>query len=165
MAKVAHSETTYGLMGLIKGTTPRVERETEEEMVMTWPHLVYRELIALMGFLIVLLAMSILFNAPLEEIANPAVTPNPAKAPWYFLGLQELLHYAHPLLAGIILPTLVIVALVALPYLDRNPSTRFRDRRTGIIVWTILLLIAIILTIIGTFFRGPNWQWQWPWAA
>ncbi len=107
-------------LAFIKGRTAARVKKSDEEMVMTVPHLVVREAIAFMVMVIVLATLSLVFNAPLEWVANPGHTPNPAKAPWYFLGLQELLHYFPPVVAGVVLPTLVVLALVAIPYFQVN---------------------------------------------
>ena len=209
-------------IAFIKGrTAARVKRE-DEEMVMTVPHLVAREIIAFEVMVIVLALISLLWNAPLEWIANPEHTPNPAKAPWYFLGLQELLHYFPPVVAGVLLPMLVIVALVVIPYFDINLKKEglWKQHRqttlavilavvgcttvvlviyrvyamlvptlamlgmmiipylsrseTGIAGWlgrrplswwimTWFVVIVVVLTTIGTLFRGPEWTWTWPW--
>ncbi|TDA68711.1 MAG: DUF4405 domain-containing protein [Clostridia bacterium] len=154
----------YGFMGLIPGRTPQV-REDEVETEMVWPHLVMRELVAFTALLAVLMLISLFFDAPLEGIANPSVTPNPAKAAWYFLWLQELLHYGSPLLFGIVLPGALVLGLMALPYLDKNPSRRFQDRRLAIAVFAAGLVAVAILIVIGMYFRGPGWHWVWPWQA
>lgn len=162
----AETEKTYGLMGVMQGTSPRVETKAQEvKLVRTWPNLLMREIVAFMALFAVLTVISIFFDAPLEGVANPSVTPNPAKAPWYFLGLQELLHYFHPLLAGVIMPGVAVGALMVLPYLDKNPSRRFRDRRWAIAIFTIMVVVNIVLIIIGVYFRGPGWAWVWPWAT
>ena len=104
--------------------------------------------------------------APLEEMADPTRTPNPAKAPWYFLGLQELVHYS-ALVGGVVVPTLIVAALVSLPYFDRRRAGIGRwfapERRIANTIFTVLVIISVGLTIIGTLFRGPNWAWVWPW--
>ena len=107
---------------------------------------------------------STFINAPLRELANPNLTPNPSKAPWYFLGLQELLRYFHPMVAGITIPTFILVGLAAVPYVDRNPSNKPGDRKIAITLFTILFMFGGVLTIIGSFFRGPGYNWVWPWA-
>jgi menaquinol-cytochrome c reductase cytochrome b/c subunit len=116
----------------------------------------------------VLNAASILFNAPLEAIADATRTPNPAKAPWYFLGLQELVHWSARL-GGVVLPGLALIALLLLPYLDTHPrgvGVWFsRDRRVANTVFAVLAVATLVLTAIGTFFRGPNWSWIWPWGS
>ena len=196
-------------------------RESEERCVATFPHLIIREVILFQVVVIALSLAAIFFDAPLESIANPVETPNPAKAPWYFLGLQELLHYFPPVVAGVLLPTLVVIALIVIPYarinLEAEPlwatsspvrtaaigavliavmalfgvfrcwpivvptvligaamvAARYaRNRGWGRWLWSVTLpewlmtwfvIIAVVLTLIGTFFRGPGWSWVWPW--
>ncbi len=110
---------TYGLMELVKGTSPMVEKGPEDT-VMSWPNLLVLEVLAALGTTVLLLFWSFAINAPLREIANPDVTENPAKAAWYFLSLQELLLHMHPALAGLLIPGLIIVVLIAIPYIDRS---------------------------------------------
>jgi len=216
------AKKTPARIAFIKGRTAARTRLEEEEMVMTVPNLVVREIIAFEILVIALTFLSLFFNAPLEWIANPEHTPNPAKAPWYFLGLQELLHYFPPVVAGVILPGLVVVALIVIPYFRINtkreefwkahPRQRmawllavvgvlsvvlliynvyamliptwivtalillpqFLKKGTGAIGWlgsrsltwwvmTWFVVIVIVLTVIGTLFRGPEWTWTWPW--
>jgi quinol-cytochrome oxidoreductase complex cytochrome b subunit len=199
-------------------------RRREERWVMTFPHLIVREVILFQLVVIGLAVAAMLFDAPLQGIANPLETPNPAKAPWYFLGLQELLHYFPPVVAGVLMPGLVVVALVVIPYarvnLTAGPLWASRPRRTAIAMGTVTALlvlllsvfacwpivvptvalglavfaarggerggrlrqrlasvtlpewimtwfvvVATILTVIGTFFRGPGWSLVWPWNA
>src|SRR5262245_19362745 len=141
----------------------RVERE-QGDRVHTWPHLLLEEFIAMAILFAGLLVFSSLINAPLRELANPNLTPNPSKAPWYFLGLQELLRYFHPMVAGIVIPTFILVGLAAVPYVDRNPSIKPGDRKVAITLFAILFMFGAILTIIGSFFRGPGYNWIWPWT-
>src|SRR3954452_15015998 len=141
----------------------RVERE-QGDRVHTWPHLLLEEFIAMSILFAGMLIFSSLINAPLRELANPNLTPNPSKAPWYFLGLQELLRYFHPMVAGIVIPTFILVGLAAVPYVDRNPSIKPGDRKVAITLFTILFMFGAILTIIGSFFRGPGYNWVWPWT-
>ena len=209
-------------VAFIKGRTAARVRKEDEDLVMTVPHLVVREAIAFMAMVIVLALLSLFFNAPLEWIANPEHTPNPAKAPWYFLGLQELLHYFPPIVAGVILPALAVIALIVIPYFRVNvkreglwESSRRRNligvcavagilsvllflynvyamliptlivaavmvtpafvRRQGrILLWLVsrplswwimtwFVIVVVVLTAIGTLFRGPEWSWTWPW--
>ena len=193
--------------------------------LMTYPHLLIREVIAFQVLVIAMVLAALFWDAPLEQLANPLLTPNPAKAPWYFLGLQELLHFFPPFVAGILIPTLVVIALVVIPYFNVNiegeaiwaqrPSQNLRMILITVLVllaflavfhaWTIfvptalvaaLLLfsytvrqeqegwlqalgtkpfswwvmtwfiaVAICLTVVGTFFRGPGWSWVWPWRT
>ncbi len=141
----------------------RVERE-QGDRVNVWPHLLIEEFIALLVMSAGLVIFSTFVNAPLRELANPNLTPNPSKAPWYFLGLQELLRYFHPLVAGITIPTFILVGLAAVPYVDRNPSTKPGDRKLAITLFTMLFMFGATLTIVGTFFRGTGYNWVWPWA-
>jgi quinol-cytochrome oxidoreductase complex cytochrome b subunit len=156
---------TYGLMELARGTTPAVGVRPEDE-VFTWPNLVFREILLFMATLAVVLVLAVFWNAPLEEIANPVHPPNPAKAPWYFLGLQELVAYS-AFWGGVVVPGLFVTALLALPYIDRKRKGIgvwfSRERRVAISVFSICLGAAVILTVIGTAFRGPNWSFQLPW--
>lgn len=204
-------------------TAARVKRE-DEEMVMTVPNLVVKEIIAFEVMVIVLAIVSLFVDAPLEWIANPEHTPNPAKAPWYFLGLQELLHYFPPVVGGVILPALAVIALIVIPYfrinLKREGMWKEYPRQTligflvfvgivsvvlflfhvyamlvptivisifmlvpyvskreiGFVGWlgtrplswwimTWFVVIAVVLTTIGTLFRGPEWTWTWPWQG
>lgn len=191
--------------------------------LMTYPHLLVREAIAFEVLVIVMVFAALFWDAPLEQLANPLLTPNPAKAPWYFLGLQELLHFFPPFVAGILIPTLVVIALVVIPYFHVNvegkplwahrPRPRFLAVVTIVMVllaflalfeaWTIIvptilvaifllcsyafrqrqsrwlnvlaakplswwvmtwfIAVALCLTVVGTFFRGPGWSWVWPW--
>ncbi len=198
-------------------------RRREERFVMTFPHLIVREVILFQIVVIALVLVSLLVDAPLEGIANPVETPNPAKAPWYFLGLQELLHYFPPVVAGVLLPGLVVLALVVIPYAQVNLAAgplwegeqkkkpyllaaatlgllglfgafacwpvvvptalvaaamfaarggggggAFRRRlaRVTLPEWimTWFVIVGTLLTVIGTFFRGPGWSFVWPWV-
>jgi quinol-cytochrome oxidoreductase complex cytochrome b subunit len=201
-------------------------RSQDEEQVQTYPEALFRAALAVQVLVIALVLMSLFFNAPLEGIANPTVTPNPAKAPWYFLGLQEMLHYFPPVVAGVLIPGLLVVALVVIPYFNINirPDGVFlKDRRRNLTIFYIatgslslflwffdvyvalaptlavagFLLIAAysttqspsrfrrylvsrpvswwimtwflleltVLTVVGTFFRGPGWSWVLPWRS
>jgi hypothetical protein len=207
--------------------TRKMSAKVKEEpgpQLMSFPHVILREAIAFQILTILLVGLALFWDAPLEQLANPLLTPNPAKAPWYFLGLQELLHYFPPLVAGVLLPTLVVLALVVIPYFDVNiegePLWAHRTRRrlqiylavfavlfvllTFYDAWTVLvptalvgvlgllpyfnptsdsrfqkflgsrtlpwwvmtwfIAVALTLTAVGTFFRGPGWSWVWPWS-
>ena len=115
-----------------------------------------------------LMAISLLFNAPLEQQANPLQPNNPSKAPWYFLGLQEMVSYS-AFWGGVVVPVLLTGFLVALPYVDRTPKGIgvwfARERRSIVVVWTVILLVIVVTTTIGVFCRGPNWKFYWPWQA
>lgn len=150
---------------LAQGKPPQ-EAENKEK-VLVWPDLVYIELIALIFCSILLIVWSVLLKAPLEEPANPAISPNPAKAPWYFLGLQEMLVYFDPWLAGVLFPTLIIVGIMSIPYLDNNKKGSgyysFNDRKMAISIFMFFWLVLwVFLIIVGTFLRGPNWNFFGP---
>jgi quinol---cytochrome c reductase cytochrome c subunit, bacillus type len=141
----------------------RVERE-QGDRINVFPHLLIEEFVSLLVVSVAVIAFSTFVRAPLQELANPNLTPNPSKAPWYFLGLQELLRYFHPMIAGVIIPTLILVGLAVVPYIDRNPSTKPGDRKLAITAFTMLFMFGATLTIIGSFFRGPGFNWTWPWS-
>jgi len=149
------------------GQPPREASDGEAEKTWVWPDLVYTELLAMVIGMIILVVWSLLLKAPIEEPANPARTPNPSKAPWYFLGLQEMLVYFDPWLAGVLLPGLIIVGLMAIPYIDTNPKGNgyytFRERRVeiGLFLFGFLILWSQMI-VIGTFLRGPNWNFFGP---
>src|SRR6185436_12490904 len=141
---------------------PKWERE-----VHTWPYLMRIEFVAAILVTVLLMVWSLTLNAPLEEPANPNVTMNPAKAPWYFLGLQEMLVYFDPWIAGVVMPTLIIIGLMAIPYIDTNPlgSGYYTWKQRKFSIGTFLfgfIILWIAMIIIGTFIRGPGWQWFWP---
>tara|TARA_Y100001970_G_scaffold229419_1_gene284570 strand:- start:106 stop:1224 length:1119 start_codon:yes stop_codon:yes gene_type:complete len=149
-----------------RGEKPN-EYHDPEDKVLVWPDLVYIEFIALLLFMVFLIVWSLLSGAPLEEPANPAATPNPSKAPWYFLGLQEMLVYYDPWIAGIIFPMFIIVGMMAIPYMDINKKGdgyySFKERRVGMFIFMYgWLVLWVYLIIIGTFFRGPNWNFFGP---
>ena len=151
---------------LIAGGGDPVEKQ-ESDRVWVWPDLVYTELISLILCTAVLVVWSVGIEAPLEQPANPANTPNPSKAPWYFLGLQEMLVYFDPWLAGVVLPSLIIVGLMAIPYVDRNPKGNgyytFRERRAEITIFLFgFVVLWSSLIVLGTFLRGPNWNFFGP---
>ncbi len=156
---------TYGLMELARGTSPQVGRDPEEG-IFSWPHLIFRELLLFLVVIAGVLFLAIFWNAPLEQVANPVHPPNPAKAPWYFLGLQELVSHS-AFWGGVVVPGILVLALVMRPYLDRglHGIGRWfaRERAVANAIFLFCLLVATALTIIGTFFRGPNWAWQVPW--
>jgi menaquinol-cytochrome c reductase cytochrome b/c subunit len=206
-------------------TSPAVVVQ-DEERVMTYPEVFFRVAAAVMVGAIALVWMALLWDAPLEQLADPMHTPNPAKAPWYFLGLQELLHYFPPVVAGVLIPTLVVIALIIIPYFNvnieseglwlndkarrlrifgavvvafsiflvyfdvfvalaptivvavfmviaalaaPNPPDRFRRwlvaKPISFWIMTWFLCELVVLTAVGTFFRGPGWSWVWPWQG
>jgi hypothetical protein len=141
--------------------------KAEADRVWVWPDLVYTELISLIVCSVVLIAWSILLKAPLEQPANPSNTPNPSKAPWYFLGLQEMLVYFDPWLAGVVLPSLIIVGLICIPYVDRNPKGNgyytFAERKAEVTIFLFgFVILWVSLIVLGTFLRGPNWNFFGP---
>jgi len=206
-------------------TSAQVKAETEDQ-IQTFPEVLFRAAVAIMTLAVVLIWMALLFNAPLEGLADPSHTPNPAKAPWYFLGLQEMLHYFPPVVAGVLVPGLVVMALIVIPYFKVNIEAEglfLKDRQRRLRIFYILatllslfllffhvyaalvptLMVAtlmivaaqsseqsvlgfrrylaarplsywvmtwflfelVVLTAIGTFFRGPGWAWVWPWQG
>ncbi|HZR25805.1 MAG TPA: hypothetical protein VFA59_19560 [Vicinamibacterales bacterium] len=141
--------------------------KAESDRVWVWPDLVYTELISLIACSVLLIVWSIFLKAPLEQPANPANTPNPSKAPWYFLGLQEMLVYFDPWLAGVVLPGLIIVGLICIPYVDKNPKGNgyytINERKAEVAIF--LFGFAVLwssLIVLGTFLRGPNWNFFGP---
>lgn len=140
----------------------------QDDKVQVWPYLVRVEFLAMIAVMAILVLWSVFLNAPLEEAANRALTPNPSKAPWYFLGLQELLVYFDPWIAGVVLPSLIIVGLMVIPYVDINPKGNgyytFKERKFAILTFSFgFLVLWVTLISIGTFFRGPGWNFFFPW--
>ncbi len=145
---------------------PPLEKE-EAEKVWVWPDLVYTELICLVIVSIVLVVWSIFLLAPIEQPANPADSPNPSKAPWYFLGLQEMLVYFDPWLAGVVYPTLIVIGLMAIPFIDTNPKGNgyftWSERKAEIALFLFgFLALWVLMVVSGTFLRGPNWNFFGP---
>lgn len=165
---------TYGLMEIVDGTSSMVEK-APEDTVETFPHYLILLTICSLAVTLVLFLISLFFDAPLEDLANPFITPNPGKAPWYFIGIQELIHYTtKPVIPAIIIPLLLIIWLCLLPYIDRKPKTRFslllnkifvggEKRKMLIIYFTVFIFGALIFTVIGSLFRGENWSFVLPW--
>ena len=157
-------KVTQRLLTVVKAKPIQKPVAEPVDKVNTWPHLMLPEFVALMAMTAFLIFLSAILQAPLLEEANPNVTPNPAKAPWYFLGLQELLSYWDPQIAGVMIPLVLGVGLfMAFPYIDRNPETHPSKRKFAIMFYTFFLAGAGILTIIGVLFRGPGWNWVYPW--
>jgi hypothetical protein len=155
---------------IARGEPVREKSDGEAEKTSVWPNLVYTEMLAMILVTVVLISWAIIFKAPIEEPANPARTPNPSKAPWYFLGLQEMLVYFDPWLAGVVFPTLIIVGLMAIPYIDKNPKGNgyysFKERRVEITIFLFgFLILWVLLVILGTFLRGPNWNFFGPYEV
>lgn len=138
-----------------------VRRREEEDTIVSFPGFVWKEFVAALLVFVGLLAVSIQVNAPLLQRANAAITPNPAKAPWYFLGLQELLERFPPVMAGVAFPSFVIIGMIVMPYLDKNPSRRPQDRRVAIALFTLYLCLSVCFVVIGVFFRGLAFNWDW----
>jgi len=165
---------TYGLMEMVDGTTPMVEK-APEDTVESFPHYLILLTVCSLAVTFVLFLISLFFDAPLEDLANPLITPNPGKAPWYFTGIQELIHYTNkPVIPAIIVPLLIFIWLFLIPYIDRKPMTRVgaflnrffiggERRRILIILFTCFVFGALIVTVIGSLFRGENWSLVLPW--
>jgi hypothetical protein len=165
---------TYGIMEIVDGTSPMVEKATEDT-VETLPHYVILLTICSLAVTFVLLLISLFLDAPLEDLANPLVTPNPGKAPWYFTGIQELIHYTtKPVVPAIIIPLLIIIWLLLIPYVDRKPKTRLGSllnqiliggerRKVLVILFICFVFGALVFTVIGSLFRGENWSFVLPW--
>jgi len=161
--QAASTQRRYRTLAVVKQEAiTRVEKPLEDS-VFVWPHLLVREFFAATAVMVMVTLLSIVIDAPLQDPANPNLTPNPAKAPWYFLGLQELLHYFPPTSAGVLVPGFTLAALAVLPYIDRNPSRAYADRKVAIVTFTMFLVFWAVITLAGSFFRGPGWLWVWPW--
>jgi hypothetical protein len=146
---------------------PTFEKSEAEDKIFTWPDLVFSEFICMVLLTVVMVVWSIALPAPLEEPANPSVAPNPSKAPWYFLGLQEMLVYFDPWMAGVVLPGFIILGLMAIPYIDTskvgNGYYTYKERKPEIIIFLFgFLVLWVELIVIGTFLRGPNWNFFGP---
>jgi hypothetical protein len=160
----------YRALAFVKGDSLAKEKDSHmsEDELPTWPYLVRKESLAAIIVTIILLVWSIALNAPLEDPSDPSVTPNPAKAPWYFLGLQEMLVYFDPWIAGVIFPSLIVMGLMAMPYIDINPKGNgyytFKERWFAILTFCFgFHILWMLLIIVGVFMRGPGWLWFWPW--
>jgi menaquinol-cytochrome c reductase cytochrome b/c subunit len=165
--RVPMAARPYRLLALVKqDAVVRVQKEPDDT-VMTWPHLLTIEFLAAVAMSIFLLLLGLFINAPLEELANPNVTPAVAKAPWYFLGLQELLAYFHPTVAGALTPAAVLIGSALIPYLDRRNihSTRPSDRKLEVTLFSVLWALGLTVTFIGIFFRGPGYSFILPWST
>jgi menaquinol-cytochrome c reductase cytochrome b/c subunit len=158
--RVPMSARPYRLLAMVKqDAVVRVQKEPDDT-VMTWPHLVAIEFLAATVISIFLLLMGLFINAPLEDLANPNVTPAVAKAPWYFLGLQELLNYFPPSVAGVLVPGFIFVGGAILPYIDREniEAKRPSERKTAVMLFSLLCILGLTVTFIGIFFRGPGYS-------
>jgi menaquinol-cytochrome c reductase cytochrome b/c subunit len=154
---------TQRLLTVVKAGSIQDVKATPADKVNVWPHLLVVEFVAALAITAFLLVFSAFVNAPLLGLANPNQTPNPSKAPWYFLGLQELLTMFHPMVAGVTIPGVGLFALILAPYTDRNPSNKPEDRKFAIALMTIHLMFWAVLVIIGSFFRGPGFNFTLPW--
>ena len=162
--RVPMAARPYRLLALVKqDAVVRVQKEPDDT-VMTWPHLLSIEFLAAGMMSIFLLLMGLFINAPLEELANGNVTPAVAKAPWYFLGLQELLAYFHPTVAGVLAPGFVLVGAAFIPYIDRGDIQAIRpsQRKTAVMLFTFFCILGLVLTFVGIFFRGPGYSFVIP---
>jgi hypothetical protein len=154
---------TQRLLTVVKSGSIQEVKATPVDKVHTWPHLLAGEFVASLACLAFTFVFSIFVNAPLLELANTNQTPNPSKAPWYFLGLQELLTMFHPMIAGVTIPGVGIIVLIFAPYIDRNPSNKPEDRKFATSLMTVHLLFWAVLVMIGSFFRGPGFNFIYPW--
>ena len=154
---------TQRLLTVVKSGSIQEVKATPIDKVHTWPHLLAAEFVASLACLAFTFVFSIFVNAPLLELANTNQTPNPSKAPWYFLGLQELLTMFHPMIAGVTIPGVGIIVLIFAPYIDRNPSNKPEDRKFATSLMTIHLMFWAVLVMIGSFFRGPGFNFTLPW--
>jgi len=154
---------TQRLLTVVKAGSIQDVKASPQDKVHVWPHLLVVEFVALLACSAFLLVFSIVVNAPLLTLANINQTPNPSKAPWYFLGLQELLTMFHPMVAGVTIPGIGLFALILAPYTDRNPSNRPEDRKFAISLQTVHLMFWTVLVMIGVFFRGPGFNFTFPW--
>jgi quinol-cytochrome oxidoreductase complex cytochrome b subunit len=154
---------TQRLLTVVKAKAIQQVKRDPTDKVSVWPHLLAMEFVALLVVTALLVIFSVFQDAPLLELANPNAQPNPSKAPWYFLGLQELLSYFDPQVAGVLIPGLGLAALAAIPFVDRNRSTRPSDRKFAIMMFTFFVISAAILTMIGSFYRGTGFNFTFPW--
>lgn len=153
------------LLTVVRAKSIQQVKAEPTDKVSVWPHLLLIEFVALLAVTAFLIVLSVILQAPLLDLANFNLTPNPSKAPWYFLGLQELLSYFDPQVGGVLVPTVVGVALLmAVPYIDRNPSTKPSDRKFAIVFFTFFLVASATLSMIGVLFRGPGFNFSYPWS-
>ena len=156
---------TQRLLTVVKSGSIQDVKSKPQDKVHVWPHLLVVEFVASLFITAFTLIFSIFVNAPLLELANYNQTPNPSKAPWYFLGLQELLTMFHPMVAGVTIPGVGLAVLILAPYIDKNPSKKPEDRKFAISLMTVHLMFWAVLVIIGSFFRGPGFNFVFPWVA
>jgi hypothetical protein len=154
---------TQRLLTVVKSGSIQDVKASPVDKVHTWPHLLAAEFVAALACLAFTFLFSIWVNAPLLALANPNQTPNPSKAPWYFLGLQELLTMFHPMIAGVTIPGVGLIVLILAPFIDKNPSNKPEDRKFATSLMTVHLMFWAVLVIIGSFFRGPGFNFTLPW--
>lgn len=166
--EMASEKKRLRVLAVVEGAFPARAKDPSKERFV-WPDLVIKELLAAIGIIVLLIIWALFADAPLRAEADPSWTENPAKAPWYFLGLQELLVYFDPWLAGVVIPNLILLGLMAIPYIDRfNPISgqyrlSMRKKAAAIVLFGFFMWFALIT--VGTFFRGPSWHFYWPWES
>jgi len=161
----AASAHTHRMLALVPPSGIQQVKTEQDDKVYTWPHLLLVEFVALLAAGAVVLIASFFLDAPLGSLANANEVPAINKAPWYFMGLQELLRYFHPMVAGVTMPGVVIVVLMAAPYIDKNPSAQPENRKTANMAFTFFTVFWGVLVIIGSFIRGAGYEWVWPWVS
>lgn len=160
----ASGDHTHRLLALVPPAGIQQVQSKQMDKVYTWPHLLLVEFVALLAVGSLLLIASFFLDAPLGSLANPNEVPAINKAPWYFMGLQELLRYFHPMVAGVTLPGVLVVLLMAAPYVDKNPSARPENRKLANLAFTFFATFWGLLVMIGSFLRGAGYEWVWPWV-
>ncbi len=156
---------TQRLLTVVKAGSIQQTKADPVDKVHVWPHLLVMEFTAILGLMALLTVFSALVRAPLLQTANFNRTPNPSKAPWYFLGLQELLTMFHPMVAGVTIPGVALGLLAVAPYIDKNPSQKPSDRKFAIAIFTLFMMFWAVLVIIGSFFRGEGFNFVFPWKS
>jgi quinol-cytochrome oxidoreductase complex cytochrome b subunit len=153
------------LLAVVRQEAIQRMQKVPDDKINVWPHLIAAEFVSLLLMSALLFAISGMgfADATFRVLADPNLTPNPSKAPWYFLGLQELLRYYHPQVAGVTLLQFNILGLMVLPFVDRNPSSKPADRKLAIVLFTLMIFYWATLVIIGSFFRGPGFNFVFPW--
>ena len=154
---------TQRLLTVVKSGSIQQTRAEAQDKVHVWPHLLMLEFASILSMMAFVTVFSALVKAPLLGLADVNATPNPSKAPWYFLGLQELLKMFNPMVAGVLLPGIALVLLALFPFIDKNPSKKPEDRKFAITMMTMFLMMWAVLVIIGCFFRGPGFNFTFPW--
>ena len=155
---------TQRLLTVVKSGSIQEVKASPVDKVHTWPHLLAAEFVASLVCLAFTFVFSIFVNAPLLQLANINQTPNPSKAPWYFLGLQELLTMFHPMIAGVTIPGVGLIVLIFAPFIDKNPSNKPEDRKFATSLMTVHIMFWAVLVMIGSFFRGPGFNFTLPWS-